>query len=172
MCWWSTCTYNPIAVAVTHVLNISLFTGNQGIKLFSYAWGYYSTILVLANLARGKPAFQKDMGWGGLPARGVDGNRNGQWGGASCTHTNIHSQAWWAVDLGKESQISRVSISNRADCCCKFIFQILCYLPMKSLTVLVTTIDAQWEGMMDVGPAMYEPALLPPMPDHKGFKLQ
>ena len=43
---------------------------------------------------------------------------------------------------------------------------------MSTLKVLVTTIDAQWEGMGDVGSARYEPALLPPMPDHKGFKLQ
>ena len=41
-----------------------------------------------------------------------------------------------------------------------------------TLTVLVATIDAQWEGMGDVGSVRYEPALLPPMPDHKGFKLQ
>ena len=33
-----------------------------------------------------------------------------------------------------------------------------------TLTVLVTTIDAQWEGMGDVGSARYEPALLPPSP--------
>ena len=32
----------------------------------------------------------------------------------------------------------------------------------KTLKVLVTTIDAQWEGMGDVGSARYEPALLPP----------
>ena len=40
--------------------------------------------------------------------------------------------------------------------------------------MLVTTIDAQWEGMLDVGSGRYEPALGPtsPMPDHKGFKLQ
>ena len=30
------------------------------------------------------------------------------------------------------------------------------------LKVLVTTVDAQWEGMGDVGLARYEPALLPP----------
>ena len=30
--------------------------------------------------------------------------------------------------------------------------------------VLVTTIDAQWEGMGDVGLARYEPSLLPPRP--------
>ena len=34
-----------------------------------------------------------------------------------------------------------------------------------TLKVLVTTIDAQWDGMGDVGSARYEP-------DHKGFKLQ
>ena len=31
-----------------------------------------------------------------------------------------------------------------------------------TLIVLVATIDAQWEGMGDVGSARYEPALLPP----------
>ena len=34
------------------------------------------------------------------------------------------------------------------------------YFVLLTLTVLVTTIDAQWEGMGDVGS------------DHKGFKLQ
>ena len=33
-----------------------------------------------------------------------------------------------------------------------------------TLKVLVITIDAQWEGMGDVGSARYEPALLPPCP--------
>ena len=33
-----------------------------------------------------------------------------------------------------------------------------------TLTVLVETIDAQWEGMGEVGSARYEPALLPPCP--------
>ena len=33
-----------------------------------------------------------------------------------------------------------------------------------TLKVLVMTIDAQWEGMRDVGSARYEPALLPPCP--------
>ena len=40
-----------------------------------------------------------------------------------------------------------------------------------TLKVLVMTIDAQWEGMGDVGSARYKPATSP-MPDHKGFKLQ
>ena len=40
-------------------------------------------------------------------------------------------------------------------------------LKFLTLTVLVTTIDAQWEGMGDVGSARYEPALLPPCPTIK-----
>ena len=36
--------------------------------------------------------------------------------------------------------------------------------PVLTLKVLVATIDAQWEGMGDVGSARYEPALLPPCP--------
>ena len=35
---------------------------------------------------------------------------------------------------------------------------------MLTLKVLVATIDAQWEGMGDVGSARYKPALLPPCP--------
>ena len=38
---------------------------------------------------------------------------------------------------------------------------IACHLTLK---VLIATIDAQWEGMGDVGSARYEPALLPPCP--------
>ena len=36
------------------------------------------------------------------------------------------------------------------------------YTEALTLKVLVKTIDAQWEGMGDVGLARYEPALLPP----------
>ena len=41
-----------------------------------------------------------------------------------------------------------------------------------TFTVLVATIDAQWEGMGDVGLARYEPALLPPCPTIRVLKLQ
>ena len=35
---------------------------------------------------------------------------------------------------------------------------------LSKIEVLVVTIDAQWEGMGDVGSARYESALLPPCP--------
>ena len=47
-----------------------------------------------------------------------------------------------------------------------FMCTVLCIHKFSRLQiyVLVTTIDAQWEGMGDVGSARYEPALLPPCP--------
>ena len=41
------------------------------------------------------------------------------------------------------------------------------YVALLTLTVVVVTIDAQWEGM-----GMYLAGTTSPMPDHKGFKLQ
>ena len=51
----------------------------------------------------------------------------------------------------KEEQNS----SDVPRCVCVLLIRLI-------LKVVVTTIDAQWEGMGDVGSARYEPALLPP----------
>ena len=60
------------------------------------------------------------------------------------------------------------------ECQHKFFYEAPIQIPIKmqfqylsivnTLRVLVATIDAQWEGMGDVGSARYEPALLPPCP--------
>ena len=42
------------------------------------------------NVARGKRTSQSSTGWGGLSARAVDGNANGNYRGTSVTHTNLH----------------------------------------------------------------------------------
>ena len=41
-----------------------------------------------------------------------------------------------------------------------------------TLKVLVTTIDAQWEGMGGCRVGEVRAGTTSPMPDHKGFKLQ
>ena len=41
-----------------------------------------------------------------------------------------------------------------------------------TLTVLVTTIDAQWEGIGGCRVGEVQAGATSPMPDHKGFKLQ
>ena len=65
------------------------------------------------------------------------------------------------------SLLSTKSIPN-----CNALLKCVNWLPVPlqeemvhlTLTVLDATIDAQWEGMGDVGSARYEPALLPPCP--------
>ena len=52
----------------------------------------------------------------------------------------------------------RLRVVWNSSCYCAWPWGIL------TLKVLVTTIDAQWEGMGDVGSARYESALLPPCP--------
>ena len=48
-----------------------------------------------------------------------------------------------------------------------FYFAYLQFAVFVTLKVLVTTLDAQWEGMGDVGSVRYELALLPPCPTIK-----
>jgi hypothetical protein len=61
---------------------------------------------------------QSTMGWGGEPARAIDGDRTTAWGGGSCSHTaDVDGPSWFQVDLGAISTIDRVSIYHRTDCC-------------------------------------------------------
>ena len=61
---------------------------------------------------------QDSIGWGGEPIRAVDGNRDTNYGGASCSHTNSGGgAAWFQVDLGSVNTIDRVAIYHRTDCC-------------------------------------------------------
>ena len=53
-----------------------------------------------------------------------------------------------------------------------YYFSSVLIYQLLTLKVLVVTIDAQWEGMGDVGSARYELALLPPCPTIRVFKLQ
>jgi hypothetical protein len=69
------------------------------------------------NVALGKTTTQSSTGFGGVSARAVDGNTNGNWAVNSVTHTNSSANAWWQVDLGAVQQIVQIKIWNRTDCC-------------------------------------------------------
>jgi alpha-L-fucosidase len=72
----------------------------------------------LPNVALGKAATQKSLGWAAPASRAVDGNTNGSFGAGSVTHTaEPESQAWWQVDLGSSYPIEEIAIWNRSDCC-------------------------------------------------------
>lgn len=70
-----------------------------------------------ANLSVGKAATQSSTAAGGVAARAVDGNTNGNWAGGSVTHTNLGDPAWWEVDLGAQEYIAYIDVWNRTDCC-------------------------------------------------------
>ena len=69
------------------------------------------------NMALGKTAWQSSSLYPdeGEATAAVDGNRNTDWHGRSCFHTNIEDHPWWMVDLGAEKHIGRVVMVNRGD---------------------------------------------------------
>jgi hypothetical protein len=69
-----------------------------------------------ANLALRKPARQSST-TGGDAQRAVDGNRDGNYGANSVTHTGNSPGEWWEVDLGRGQAIKEILLWNRTDCC-------------------------------------------------------
>ena len=69
------------------------------------------------NVALQGKAKQSSVGSGGVPERGIDGNKNPDWGGAGQTHTDGFgtTNPWWEVDLGKEFTVDTVQVWNRKD---------------------------------------------------------
>jgi len=50
---------------------------------------------------------------GGVAERAIDGNRNRNYEGGSCTHTESYLDSWWQVNLGMKHRIWSVRITNR-----------------------------------------------------------
>src|SRR5262249_47824249 len=69
------------------------------------------------NWALHRSANQSSVALGGVPARAVDGNENGNWNVGSVTHTNQEIDPFWEVDLGAAHYIDEIRIYNRTDCC-------------------------------------------------------
>ena len=67
-----------------------------------------------ANLARGKPAFQSSVGWGGVPSRAVDGDANPVYNSGHCSHTGSrHGEKWLVIDLQDFYDVTTVKIWPR-----------------------------------------------------------
>ncbi|XP_043101435.1 uncharacterized protein LOC122349455 [Puntigrus tetrazona] len=57
----------------------------------------------------------------GAAENAVDGNRQSIHALGSCSVTNGDRDPWWRVDLGDVYRVTRVSVTNRGDCCEKRI---------------------------------------------------
>ena len=82
------------------------------------------------------------------------------------TQQGVYSTGGCLEVFGREVSVVQQSSSSSSSAICLSYIVSNSFRQLVSLTlkVLVTTIDAQWEGMGDVGSARYEPALLPPCP--------
>nr|XP_006824442.1 PREDICTED: uncharacterized protein LOC100372851 [Saccoglossus kowalevskii] len=71
----------------------------------------------LVNIAEGKNAFQSSEERNANALRAVDGDKNSDFAGRSCTLTSKEEEPWWKLDLGRSRDIYHVTITNRLDCC-------------------------------------------------------
>ncbi|KAG8550452.1 hypothetical protein GDO81_025393 [Engystomops pustulosus] len=57
--------------------------------------------------------------WGylGMAINAIDGNPDTDYYHGSCFHTHTELSPWWRVDLLRSYRISRITITNRGDCC-------------------------------------------------------
>lgn len=69
-----------------------------------------------SNLAlfRGPFTAQSSTCWSGDPARAVDTNTNGIYGGNSIANTCYETTPWWQVDLGQSQPVGKVRVWNRS----------------------------------------------------------
>ena len=68
------------------------------------------------NVAREGKATQINVGAGGEPGRGIDGNTDPEYGKNGQTHTQEGIEnPWWEVDLGTARAIDRIVVYNRGD---------------------------------------------------------
>lgn len=101
------------------------------------------------NIALGRPTSQSSTGYGGPSSRAVDGNRSGNYGDNSVTHTlKDDPNQWWEVNLEQRYDIVEIRVYNRADCC------------SARLNGFKVTIfdgdDAVWNYKLPAGKAPYE----------------
>nr|XP_006824444.1 PREDICTED: uncharacterized protein LOC102810371 [Saccoglossus kowalevskii] len=73
----------------------------------------------LVNIAIGRPVRQSSTDWPAVAERAVDGNKNSNYSGKSCSSTTDEFAPWWQLDLGKSRDVYHVTITNRYDCCSK-----------------------------------------------------
>ncbi|XP_070535677.1 uncharacterized protein [Ptychodera flava] len=70
------------------------------------------------NFAVGGEASQSSVRGGGKPKKAIDGNADSNMStGKSCSRTLEERDPWWMVDIGRSTNVYKVTITNRQDCC-------------------------------------------------------
>ena len=78
------------------------------------------------NIALGRPATQSSTYLQYTiicnASLAVDGSNASSVSNGDCADTYWSTQPWWAVDLGEPTKVRVMTITNRGDCCRKFIY--------------------------------------------------
>ena len=85
-----------------HMAEVQVYGGSKGVS-------------GLGILSDGKPTKASSVGWGGIPARAVDGNVDGIFNHHSSYCSKGNRNNWWQVDLQKNYPVYTVLVHNRVD---------------------------------------------------------
>lgn len=68
------------------------------------------------NVARDGKATQSSTNAGGVASRGIDGNKDPDWGENGQTHTSNagENNPWWELDLGRAVDVEKIGVWNRS----------------------------------------------------------
>ncbi|RXN14172.1 III-FBPL precursor [Labeo rohita] len=125
-------TVGPIPLGGTHTFAFKPIEGRY-VNLFIPGRSEYLTLCEVEVFAEmDKPLYicvPRNIALGGIAAQSsrydaltaaqnaIDGNRESFYKHGSCSHTKQDRNPWWRVDLLDVYRITRVSITNRGDCC-------------------------------------------------------
>jgi len=113
-----------VSSAVNRLLELSVETTGRYVRVQKNGFGNLAVdelqVFGQDNLALAGSATQSSQ-YGTVaqfgPANAINGNRTGDAGSNSITHTQSEAEAWWELDLGSEAMIDEVVLWNRTDCC-------------------------------------------------------
>ena len=100
-----------VVVVCGHTL-LFIVSGTCQINIL-YSADTFLPFALSENIALQRNAVHSSLCCSGAASRAVDGNFDGLWEHASCTHTAVQTDPWWRVDLGSSKLVSEVFIVNR-----------------------------------------------------------
>ena len=77
--------------------------------------------VLASNIGTEGTAKQSSTKSNGYARYAVDGNADGVFSHNSCTQTARSHYPWWAIEFKHKVLVMEVIITNRADCCRKFL---------------------------------------------------
>uniref|UniRef100_A0A3Q2T2G8 Fucolectin tachylectin-4 pentraxin-1 domain-containing protein n=1 Tax=Fundulus heteroclitus TaxID=8078 RepID=A0A3Q2T2G8_FUNHE len=110
-------TLNGAANPLVLLFGFALRVSRRAVGRFTliYISICFLVVLVSENLSLQGKATQSSLYQFGFAYNAIDGNRNNEWGKASCSHTGNDRRPWWRLDLRKTRKVFSIKIVNRVE---------------------------------------------------------